>query len=587
MHSCDRSYNVPTWLLRMIPIIIPLHPSGGRFGKNEELRYALRSLERHFTEPFKLVIVGRYLPAWLKGAELIECRHGLKSALKLAAEHYPEGFFWVYDDNVLLADRTAEEMKITPGKRKWGDPETGWSRDLESIRTRLEGEGIEPIDYSRPHGPYWFDKAMVDQGFEDWPGMKGKFPWESWILSKWKWPWISGVTKQLYGDFSPPAEHHVYLNYNEAGTTVELREWLHARFPLASRFEREVPKVSTSGVEVHTIRFGDAWWISACGDSLDDWCRRHGHGLRVWDKAAIHPRYPTAKFCVLDMLESFLAGTNQWCFYVDADVYVTDDAPTFPDMPGIRGMVIRPDQPSGATPGFPKFCEKHFPEQAGMANGWKYRNAGVWVCDRQAAAEMLRVAEEPYINAWQEQHQWNWWLVRAAAAGMAVTTLPDEWNRFGLEQGQAHFWHLAGKNKAEMFRKVRESLGILEPLCATIDGAESLEALVEACAIEGGDMMSIPEEEAESHPRLNAALTVIPEIDNLCNGAIGHLLRCLEFGKWQRLIIRSTPGAQPGRRRPRRTGQPFPYDVEHAGILTGSPLRRVALDGKTYLVYER
>lgn len=576
----------------MIPIVIPLHPSGGRFGKNEELRYSLRSIEAHFKEDFQLYIIGHYLPSWLKGAELIECKHGLKSALKLAGERFPDGFFWLYDDNVLLADRTAEEMKITPGKKSWGRAETGWSRDLDKIHARLVDEGIEPIDFSRPHGPYWFDGSMVDEGFEDWPGMKGKFPWESWILSKRQWPMVSGVTKQLYGGFSEPGAHHIYLNYNEAGTTVELREWLDSKFPKASRFEREVPRRAVSGVEVHTIRFGDAWWIKACGDSLDDWCRRHGHGLSVWDKASINPAYPTEKFCVLDMLEGFLRGDSKWIAYIDADVYITENAPALPSFPGMQGMVIRPDQPSKVSPDFVKFCAKHFPDNKDAIRGWEYRNAGVWFCDRKAAAEILREASRPYLDGCQEQHQWNWWLCLAASRGMSVQSLPFEWNRFPTEPGLAysettHFWHLAGKKKAALFRRVQEAIGMVSPLASLISEVNSLEDLIAATAIEGAEVMTIPEAQAEEHSRINYAVTVVPEIDNLCNGAIGQLLMFIERGKWRRLIIRSTPGALPARRRPRRTGKPFPYDVEYAKILSDTPVSRTLLDGKTYLVYER
>jgi hypothetical protein len=227
------------------PIVIPLHHAGGKLKDNTELRYALRSLETHFKDEFKTVIVGHALPDWMQNAELIESKQGLKTALLDAAKAYPDGFFWWYDDLTLLKDITAEEMKVTPAMNRWATAQTGWAKSLEKIRERLVAEGRPAHDYSRPHGPYWFDKGMVDEGFKDWPGMKSKFPWESWILSKRDWPRRYGVVKQYYGAFNgAPGDHSVFLNYNDVGNTPELRAWLEKRFPKPSRFEKgEAAKV--------------------------------------------------------------------------------------------------------------------------------------------------------------------------------------------------------------------------------------------------------------------------------------------------------------------------------------------------------
>jgi hypothetical protein len=225
------------------PIVIPLHHAGGKLKDDTELRYALRSLDVHFKEEFKIVIVGKALPAWLHGVELIQSNAGLKTALLDAANAYPDGFFWWYDDLALLKDQTGEEMKITPAINRWLTANTQWARSLEKIRERLVAEGRPAFDYSRPHGPYWFDKSMVDEGFADWPGMKSKFPWESWILSKRDWPRRFGVVKQYYGEFNgSPGDRSAFLNYNDAGNTPELRALLEERFPEPSRFEAQASK---------------------------------------------------------------------------------------------------------------------------------------------------------------------------------------------------------------------------------------------------------------------------------------------------------------------------------------------------------
>jgi FkbM family methyltransferase len=226
------------------PIVIPLHHAGGKLRDNTELRYALRTLAAHFKDDYTLAIVGKRMPDWIQGVEHIPSNHGLKTALKDAAARFPDGFFWWYDDLCLLQDQTGEELKVTPACRGFGKPQTKWSAQLYRIKQRLEKEGYEAWDYSRPHGPYWFDKSMVDEGFADWPGMKAKLPWETWILSKRGWPRRFGVVKQYYGAFRGVAgAQHVFLNYNDKGNTPELRAWLSELFEVTCQFERDTAEM--------------------------------------------------------------------------------------------------------------------------------------------------------------------------------------------------------------------------------------------------------------------------------------------------------------------------------------------------------
>jgi mannosyltransferase OCH1-like enzyme len=238
----------------MIPIVIPLHHGGGKLGDDTEIRFALRSIAQNYDPAAEVVIVGRKLPNWVTGVRHIaQTEKGLKTALHLAASAYPEGFFWFYDDCCLLLPTSEEQLKVTPCCREWSKPETAWSIKLEGIRQKLVASGKKAWDYSRPHGPYFFDKAMVDEGFADWPGMDGKLPWETWILSKRNWPRAHDVTKQYYGDFrTPPSGAHRYLNYCDRGLTEELQAWLSNKFPDACRFERVGP-LGAAGERVRGI----------------------------------------------------------------------------------------------------------------------------------------------------------------------------------------------------------------------------------------------------------------------------------------------------------------------------------------------
>lgn len=452
-------------------ICIPYSPCGGKFKNGKELRYALRGFAKHFKGDYEVVLVGPKKPEWYQGTWLEQTQGKLKSALKLAADTYPDGFFWWYDDCVLIQDQTAEQLKVTPARKSWGRIWTKWGEGLEKIKVRLEKEGYTPWDYSKPHGPYWFDKGMIDESFNDWPNMAGKFPFESWILSKRDHPRRFGVEAQYYNDFrNTPSAEKIFVNWCDRGFTPELISWLDQQFPndnhkeISSMSFEEVSQADSEGIgnmnseespkiEVHTIRFGDAWWVKFCGDTLDTWCSKHSHILRIWKEEDIDPEYPSAKFCEVDMLKEFLSGTSEWMLYVDADVYVSDDAPRLFDIPSGGGFLIHNDNVCKLNKNWGAWCRNRWGSKADICAEWKYKNAGVWACDRKAAEKMLAVIEKPYYERVQEQHHWNWWMCLAHSQGMVVHDLPEEWNSFTWRKEKAAFHHIAGKSK---YRKVQD-----------------------------------------------------------------------------------------------------------------------------------
>lgn len=456
-------------------ICIPYSPCGGKFKNGKELRYALRGFAKHFKGDYEVVLVGPKKPEWYQGT-WIEQTHGkLKTALKLAAEVYPDGFFWWYDDCVLIQDQTAEQLKVTPARKSWGRIWTKWGEGLEKIKVRLEKEGYTPWDYSKPHGPYWFDKGMIDESFNDWPNMAGKFPFESWILSKRDHPRRFGVEAQYYNEFrNAPSAEKIFVNWCDRGFTPELIAWLDQQFPnddhkeISNMSFEEVSHSSSEEignmnneeslkVEVHTIRFGDAWWVEFCGVTLDAWCSKHSHRLRIWTEEDINPEYPSAKFCEVDMLKEFLSGTSEWMLYVDADVYVSDDAPRLFDIPSGGGFLIHNDNVCKLNKNWGAWCRNRWGSKADICAEWKYKNAGVWACDRKAAEKMLAVIEKPYYERVQEQHHWNWWMCLAHSQGMVVHDLPEEWNSFTWRKEKAAFHHIAGKSKYRKVQALREA----------------------------------------------------------------------------------------------------------------------------------
>jgi hypothetical protein len=444
-------------------ICIPIAPCGGKFKNFTELRYALRSIEKHFTDPYQITLIGPQKPQWFQNGKWIQQTTGrLKTAVKLAAQEYPEGFFWWYDDSVLIQDQTAEEIKQTPARPGWGRILTSWGRKLEEIRSRLTKEGHTPWDYSKPHGPYWFDASMIDESFHDWPGMLGKFPFETWILSKRDWPRRFGIEAQYYSAFkNPPAQNKIFVNWCDRGFTPELIQWLDQHLPRHSRFEAE-SGITLPKIAVHTLRYGTAWWIDACASTLDSWAKKHGHTLRIWTDTEAPPEYPCPKYLEIDMLREFLASDADWIFYVDADVWVDPSAPAHPEL--LPGFHIMTDPPSKFSRGWSKWAQRHFGKQ--NLRGWHYKNAGVWMCDRASAEAMLAVIRPPYVECMMDQNQWNLWACQAHKNGMPVHELPMDWNSFSGRMTKAHFQHIAGQKKAQKWHRLKAA-GIIYDIPTT------------------------------------------------------------------------------------------------------------------------
>lgn len=222
-----------------IPIVIPLHPAGGKFRDNTELRYALRSLEKHLSPLPPIVIAGKNMPSWLKGVTHLKVG-GLKAALRLAAETYPDGFHWWYDDSVLLRGSTPDQLKVTPCCKTFRNTNTAWGKGVTRMQRALEEEGIKAWDYSHPHGPYFFDREMVDDAIARFtrPGKRisAKLPIETYMLSKRDWPRVHGehtsAGKGFNGVIAPEKR---YLNYH--GMPARLLQFLEERFPDPSSFE--------------------------------------------------------------------------------------------------------------------------------------------------------------------------------------------------------------------------------------------------------------------------------------------------------------------------------------------------------------
>lgn len=217
-------------------------------------------------------------------------------------------------------------------------------------------------------------------------------------------------------------------------------------------------------IEAHMLLFGpEQEWMKECVPTVKAWAERHGIPITTWDDTpAFEHGYPTAKFCERQMMEAFLAGGSDFMIYVDADVWVHPEAPLPPLKPGL----------SMATDCYHAEHQQHWTEWCAEHKGFTpdgsipYSNAGVFVMDRAAAKAMLEHFKPPFVEFFQDQHEWNAAVYRAHKEGMPFNELPGEWNRFGRDYEPAWARHFWSDRKIEDLQEMRES-GML---CKAPDG---------------------------------------------------------------------------------------------------------------------
>jgi hypothetical protein len=201
-------------------------------------------------------------------------------------------------------------------------------------------------------------------------------------------------------------------------------------------------------LELHTLRFGTADWLDVCVPTLDAYAERHGLPLTVWDDT--DRGYPCVKFCEIDMLKAFLAGDSDFLLYLDADVLIHPRAPLPELVPGLSMATCQHHRERNDH--WRNWCVEHF--QLRPDDSFDYSNAGIWLCDREAAKRMLEFFKPPFIEEFQEQHQWNLAAYQATKAGMQFNRLPSEWNRYGEDLEPSWFFHLWGEQKMRAYQDI-------------------------------------------------------------------------------------------------------------------------------------
>lgn len=205
-------------------------------------------------------------------------------------------------------------------------------------------------------------------------------------------------------------------------------------------------------LQVHTLRFGNPTWLAKCAPTLKAWCNTHNHELVVWDDPKEFASYPSPKFVEVNSLMHFLKGTADVFAWVDADVYVNPNAPARPEFEGIAMATCQ--YHAEHQEHWENWCLENFME---TPEGHRYSNAGVYFIDRAAAEILVKQMEPPFIEGFQEQHQFNYWVWKAVRAGAKFTRLSNSWNRYGKDMEASWFFHLWGTVKDEDLNELKKA----------------------------------------------------------------------------------------------------------------------------------
>lgn len=245
-------------------------------------------------------------------------------------------------------------------------------------------------------------------------------------------------------------------------------------------------------VQCHTLAFGEEGWLKLCLPTIVDWTNRNSYMFTIWSKehtlGLVSP-----KFICKKILENFIESKDNWCVWIDADIYIQENAPNLIDEIS-EGLWLAYDL-GWRTRGKKQFeigcgwharwlewCESNNFEKY---ENWNYRNFGVWAIDKKTAKLLIDVMKEPFLSPnrlIQDQHHMNLFAARIRDHAKVLDYkwnamvprfyeqkdiyskdfLPNKNSLEGWEGG--HFIHLI----SEKYKKIDEikRLGGFEKFCS-------------------------------------------------------------------------------------------------------------------------
>lgn len=248
----------------MIDVYYPYYHNESKW---EELRYSLRSIDKHLKEDYQVYIIGDK-PEWIQNVVFIShkrnneiaetCTYDAISKLQLFLEQpgTSQAFIRMYDDICLLQDMTRSPIAVFRAMYDLNSFKCSgvsfWFEQLERTLNALKSNGLTTWN-TETHLPELFYKEGMKEVFKKFNPLQNRFLTSSLYFNYWyteQQPVIEKRTHgaKFYGDYKEynyppevdPAEccsGKLFLNYNNAGLTDKLKTFIEKRFPEKSKFE--------------------------------------------------------------------------------------------------------------------------------------------------------------------------------------------------------------------------------------------------------------------------------------------------------------------------------------------------------------
>lgn len=240
----------------MIDVVYPL--GTGSHSDNFELRYSLRSLEANLIDLRNVYIVGN-MPDWCKNIFCIHADDPYKNnksaniiskiLLACSCPTVTSEFIRMSDDNYLLKPTYSHQM--TPvynwdmGKYKKWEEDNKWHKLLIRTMQHLLASNQTVYNYET-HIPMPVDKRlfmetmlMTDFGAE--PGYVTNSIYYNTIIFPENHTKIDSSIRAVFMDMETPfkiTDKHQYLCHNDLGMSFDLMNYLKAKFPNPSKYEK-------------------------------------------------------------------------------------------------------------------------------------------------------------------------------------------------------------------------------------------------------------------------------------------------------------------------------------------------------------
>jgi hypothetical protein len=220
----------------------------------EEIKFALRSWDKYYTQDLNVFILGDYKPDWLTNVEHISIKQNgfnteqnIALAFKYAADNFSE-FIWSNDDIYLLDYLTYDDLKVpyylqdlsgikNRKANRWG--KLLWKtidRLIEDDKTLMNGE---------THTPYYYEGDKVNQVFERYGIDKGDGLLRTAYLNNfYTIDEMFDIKDKKIGFYNQrkiengETKGKIFLNHDDNGLCDDVKLLLSLRFPNKSKYEK-------------------------------------------------------------------------------------------------------------------------------------------------------------------------------------------------------------------------------------------------------------------------------------------------------------------------------------------------------------